>query len=180
MLVCLEFRLVAAKHIKAFKHFFLCVNLLLFALFGFRFKKSSCAKLGYNKVAVGLFFELPIRFFKRFAFFHFETRHSLTYFLVKFESGIIREFCLIILKTALYKVSFKKISLKYQAYFTFVLVAQLNRATGCGPVGRGFESLRARHFYTYFKIILQNLEYSRAVMFRVFGKKHIVKKMIEN
>lgn len=27
----------------------------------------------------------------------------------------------------------------------FVLVAQLNRATGCGPVGRGFESLRARH-----------------------------------
>lgn len=27
----------------------------------------------------------------------------------------------------------------------YVLVAQLNRATGCGPVGRGFESLRARH-----------------------------------
>ena len=26
-----------------------------------------------------------------------------------------------------------------------VFVAQLNRATGCGPVGRGFESLRARH-----------------------------------
>lgn len=62
----------------------------------------------------------------------------------------------------------------------YASVAQLDRATGCGPVGRGFESLRARHFYTYFKIILQNLEYSRAVMFRVFGKKHIVKKMIEN
>ena len=46
-----------------------------------------------------------------------------------------------------HKVSFKKISLECQAYFTFVLVAQLNRATGCGPVGRGFESLRARHSF---------------------------------
>ena len=39
------------------------------------------------------------------------------------------------------------------ADFIFVLVAQLNRATGCGPVGRGFESLRARHLYFYLLVI---------------------------
>ena len=32
-------------------------------------------------------------------------------------------------------------------------IAQLNRATGCGPVGRGFESLWAYHSLGFFKVL---------------------------
>lgn len=47
---------------------------------------------------------------------------------------------------------YKFFKAKYKVKFTiiralfFVPIAQLNRAIGCGPVGRGFESLWAHHF----------------------------------